>query len=85
VLDACDSVGLRSLPRPRFGSTAHLNIHVHCLVLDGVYRRIAGEPDFQEARAPHRDELKGVLDTIIARRMKLLTGKGYLIEARAMT
>jgi hypothetical protein len=54
-------------------------------VLDGVYRRIAGEPDFQEARAPHRDELKGVLDTIIARRMKLLTGKGYLIEARAMT
>jgi hypothetical protein len=54
-------------------------------VLDGVYRRIAGEPDFQEVRAPHRDELTGVLDTIIARLMKLLTGKGYLIEEHAMT
>jgi hypothetical protein len=25
----------------RFGSAANLNIHLHCLVLDGVYRRIA--------------------------------------------
>jgi hypothetical protein len=58
---------------------------VHCLVLDGVYRRIAGEPDFQKARAPNRDELKGVLDTIIARLVKLLTGKGYLIEEHATT
>ena len=23
----------------RFGSAANLNIHLHCLVLDGVYRR----------------------------------------------
>jgi hypothetical protein len=23
----------------RFGSGANLNIHLHCLVLDGVYRR----------------------------------------------
>ena len=36
----------------RFGSTANLNIHLHCLVLDGVYRNTEGEPDFQEARAP---------------------------------
>jgi hypothetical protein len=26
----------------RFGSAANLNIHLHCLVLDGVYRRCAG-------------------------------------------
>ncbi|MEA3153626.1 MAG: alcohol dehydrogenase, propanol-preferring [Betaproteobacteria bacterium] len=37
----------------RFGSAANLNIHLHCLVLDGVYRRTEREPDFQEARAPH--------------------------------
>ena len=27
----------------RFGSAANLNIHLHCLVLDGVYRRTDGE------------------------------------------
>jgi Putative transposase len=26
----------------RFGSSANLNIHLHCLVLDGVYRRGTG-------------------------------------------
>ncbi len=41
----------------RFGSAANLNIHLHFLVLDGVYRRTEGEPDFQEARAPARAEL----------------------------
>ncbi|MCX7159467.1 MAG: transposase, partial [Proteobacteria bacterium] len=41
----------------RFGLAANLNIHLHCLVLDGVYRRTEGEPAFQEARAPSRDEL----------------------------
>ena len=34
----------------RFGSAANLNIHLHCLVLDGVYRRTGGEPDFQAVR-----------------------------------
>ena len=43
----------------RFGSAANLNIHLHCLVLDGVYRRTAAEPVFQEARAPTRDEQIG--------------------------
>ena len=30
----------------RFGSAANLNIHLHCLVLDGVYRRTKGNPVF---------------------------------------
>jgi hypothetical protein len=34
----------------RFGSAANLNIHLHCQVLDGVYRRTEGEAEFQEAR-----------------------------------
>jgi hypothetical protein len=36
----------------RFGSAANLNIHLHCLVLDGVYRCGAdGVPTFVEAGA----------------------------------
>ena len=53
----------------------------HCLVLDGVYRRTEGEPVFQQARAPSRNELAGLLDKIIARLMKMLTRLG--LPARA--
>jgi ribosomal protein S27E len=52
----------------RFGSAANLNIHLHCLVLDGVYRRTEGAPVFQQARAPSRDALAGLLDTTVAPR-----------------
>ena len=69
----------------RFGSAANLNIHLHCLVLDGVYRRTEGEPVFQQARAPARDELQGLLDKSIARLLKLLTRQGYLVEEQGMT
>jgi hypothetical protein len=69
----------------RFGSAANLNVHLHCLVLDGVYRSTEGEPLFQEARAPTDDELKGLLDQIVARLMKLLTRRGYLVEEQGMT
>jgi len=33
----------------RFGSTANLNIHLHCLVLDGVYRVQNGATEFHGA------------------------------------
>lgn len=37
----------------RCGSAASLNIHLHCLVLDGAYRRGAdGEPVFVEGDPP---------------------------------
>ena len=37
----------------RFGSAANLNVHLHCLVLDGVYRcGTEGEPIFVEVPAP---------------------------------
>ena len=69
----------------RFGSAANLNIHLHCLVLDGVYRRTEAEPIFEQARAPTDDELKGLHDQIVARLMKLLTRRGYLVEEQGMT
>jgi hypothetical protein len=58
----------------RFGSAANLNIHLHCLVLDGVYRRgIDGAPEFVEVPEPTDEALQSVLHKIITRTMKLLT------------
>jgi hypothetical protein len=58
----------------RFGWAANLDIHLHCLVLDGVYRPGAdGTPEFVEAPAPTDVVLQAVLHKIITRTMKLLT------------
>ena len=70
----------------RFGSAANLNIHLHCLVLDGVYRRSAdGAPEFVEAPAPTDEALQTVLHKIITRLMKLLTRRGVLVEEEGST
>jgi hypothetical protein len=70
----------------RFGSAANLNIHLHCLVLDGVYRCGAeGVPVFVEAGAPTDDELHALLHTVIARLMKMLTRRGVLVEEMGQT
>ncbi len=70
----------------RFGSAANLNIHLHCLVLDGVYRCGAdGVPVFVQAGAPSDDELHALLHTVIARLMKMLTRRGVLIEEMGQT
>jgi hypothetical protein len=70
----------------RFGSAANLNIHLHCLVLDGVYRcSDDGVPGFVEVLAPDDDELHELLQTVIARLMKLLTRRGVLIEEMGQT
>ena len=43
----------------RFGSAANLNIHLHCLVLDGVFRcNTEGEPVFVEVPAPTDEALQ---------------------------
>jgi hypothetical protein len=65
----------------RFGSAANLNIHLHCLVLDGVYWRGAdGGAEFVEVGAPTDDEVHALLQTLIARPMKMLTRCGVLVE-----
>jgi hypothetical protein len=70
----------------RFGSAANLNVHLHCLVLDGVYRRgTEGEPVFVEVPAPTNEALQTVLRKIITRSMKLLTRRGVLIEEQGQT
>ena len=69
----------------RFGSAANLNIRLHCLVLDGLYRSSEGTPVFHEARAPTAVELQALLAKIITRILKGLTRQGYLIEEQGMT
>jgi hypothetical protein len=46
----------------RFGSAANLNIHLHCMVLDGVYRSSEGVPVFHEVRGPTAAELEALLE-----------------------
>lgn len=70
----------------RFGSAANLNIHLHCLVLDGAYRRGAdGSPAYIEMNAPADGELHALLQTAIARLMKMLTRRGVLVDAMGQT
>ena len=69
----------------RFGSAANLIIHLHCLVLDGVYRRTDGEPVFVEVPAPTDEDLQALLHKIIGRSMKLLTRRGVLLEEQGST
>jgi hypothetical protein len=70
----------------RHGSAANLNIHLHCLVLEGVYRHgTDGEPVFVEVPSPADEALQAVLHKIITRTMKLLTRRGVLIEEHGQT
>ncbi len=51
----------------RFGSAANLNIHLHCLMLNGVYRTTEGLPVFHTVHAPTATELQALLNRIIKR------------------
>jgi hypothetical protein len=62
-----------------------LNIHLHCLFLDGVYCTTGDVPVFHPVRAPTAEQLQTLLNQIITRVMKLLTRQGYLIEEQGMT
>ncbi len=64
----------------RFGSAANLNIHLHCLVLDGVYGcGDGGVPSFVETDEPTDEELHTLLKTVITRLMKMLMRRGVLM------
>src|SRR3990172_7526435 len=59
-------------------------MYLHCLVLDGIYRRTEHGPVFQEARTPSTEALHALLVKIILRIMKLLTRQGHLIGRREL-
>ncbi len=84
IADEADSGAVTLIQR--FGSAANLNIHLHCLVLDGVYRcDTEAEPVFVDVPAPTDEALQTVLHKIITRLMKLLTRNGVLVEEQGST
>jgi Putative transposase len=69
----------------RFGSAANLNIHLHCLFLDGVYDTTGEVPVFHPVHSPSAEQVQTLLNTSIKRIMKLLTRLGYLVEEQGLT
>jgi hypothetical protein len=64
----------------RFGSAANLNIHLHCLFLDGIYRLVDGRPVFQSVPPPSEKQLSVLLHSLIQRIMKCRAAEGFLTE-----
>jgi hypothetical protein len=65
----------------RCDSAANSNIHLVCVVLDGAYPCDADcTPGFVRIGAPTDEELRALLQTVIARLMKMLTCRGVLVE-----
>ena len=62
------SHGSAAPPGAEWRPGANLNIHLHCLVLDGVYRHgTDGTPEFVEVPAPADEALQSVLRKISRR------------------
>ncbi len=84
----------RRLRRPRAGAGAiaavhraggalNLNVHLHVLVLDGLFvRRPAGDIGFHRAPAPSPTELRWVVDTVRRRVVRRLGRMGLLRDER---
>jgi hypothetical protein len=64
----------------RFGSAANLNIHLHCLVLDGVYTQGQGGAVFHPVAPPSNTQLQDLLQHLIRRVMRCLVRQGALLE-----
>jgi hypothetical protein len=63
----------------RFGSACNLNLHVHAIVLDGVFvDRGDGQLSFHPAEPPRDVDIARLLDTIITRIQRHLGRKGLL-------
>ncbi len=76
----CDARRIRACraSSPGADSRAHSNVHVHALVLDGVYVEDRGILRFHEAMPPTDDEIDRLLGTIDRRVHRLLARRGAL-------
>jgi ribosomal protein S27E len=64
----------------RFGSALNLNVHLHMLILDGVYTFEHGTVRFHEVGAPPPDSLERLTAQVVQRVYRRLVADGWLIE-----
>ena len=64
----------------RFGSALNLNVHLHMIVLDGVYTFDDDAPRFHSIKAPSQSDMQTLLDRIIRRTMSQLERDRVLIQ-----
>ncbi len=65
----------------RFGAALNLNVHIHALVLDGVFALTAtGRPAFREEEAPSEEDVALVLEAVRQRVEGLLDRRGYGVD-----
>ncbi len=64
----------------RFGGSLNLNVHLHMLVLDGVYANDHGKLRFQPSPAPAPAMMTQLLDTIVLRVLRCLERDGLLVR-----
>ena len=66
----------------RFGSLLNLNVHYHCIALDGVYttRESGGAAVFHPVRPPTTEEVAQFAAQVAARVRGLLERHGLLLE-----
>lgn len=63
----------------RFGSALNLNVHLHMLILDGVYTLERGVPRFHEVAAPPQESLERLASQIVRRIYRCLIADGWLV------
>jgi hypothetical protein len=63
----------------RFGSALNLNVHIHMLVLDGVYTLDEHGIKFHRVNAPRPEALEKLLNRLIQRIIRRLTKDGLLV------
>ncbi|MCP5180760.1 MAG: transposase [Pseudomonadales bacterium] len=64
----------------RFGSALNLNVHLHRLILDGVYTMEQNAPRLHRVRAPDPQTLEHLLNRLVRRIVRRLTRDGLLVE-----
>jgi hypothetical protein len=62
----------------RFGAALNLNVHIHALVLDGVYAEDTGGLQFHPALAPTDEEMNDLVCTLERRIGRLLARRGVV-------
>jgi len=61
-----------------FGSSLNLNVHLHMLVLDGVYVTEQGEPEFVAAPRLSAEDVQGAVELVHRRVERMLRRRGLL-------